>query len=64
MCVCVRVRGGGGCRHTCRFIRRSPSDLGHHQSGHLSGELQEVGELFMHGAWRSIPEHLSQKKIK
>lgn len=45
-------------RLTCGFIRGSSSDLSHHESWDLCGELQQVGELLRHAAGWSIPKHL------
>lgn len=54
--VCVHLK------LTCGFIRGSSSDLSHHESGHLGGELQQVGEFLHHAAGRCVPKHLKWTK--
>jgi len=45
---------------TSGFVRGSSSDLSHHESWHLGGELQQVGELLRHAAGWSISKDLKQ----
>lgn len=45
---------------TCRFVRSSSSNLGHHQARDLGGELQQVGEFLRHGAGWCISKNLEQ----
>lgn len=49
------ARTGG---FTCRFVRSSSSNLGHHQARDLGGKLQQVREFLRHGAGGCISKNL------